>query len=122
MDRQMEQKERMQIEKRRTRLLIVVAAMVLVCGLFAQISVRAQVSARAKEVAAMQAQVRLMSAEAQNLTNCISQHHNLEAIGLRAAALGMTPVQEGQMRRVVLPAANTSTQTVANIDGEEING
>ena len=70
----------------------------------------------------MQAEIRAMSADADNLTLCINQHHDLEAISKRALAMGMTQPAEGQVRRVSLPAANTSTQTVANTDGEEING
>ena len=118
----MEQNGRMRREKRQIRFLLVIAALVLVCGLFAQITVRAQVTGQAKEIAAVQAQINAMNADADNLTLCINQHHNLEVIRSRALAMGMTQPQDGQVRRVSLPNFNTSTQTVANTDGEEING
>lgn len=122
MDRTNERNGRIRRETRQARFLLVVAALVLFCGLFAQITVRAQVSGQAKEIAAVQAEIRAMSADADNLTLCINQHHDLDAIGKRALAMGMTQPAEGQVRRVALPVANASTQTVANIDGEEING
>lgn len=123
MDRTMQRSSRMRSEKRRTEILLVVAAVVLFCGLFAQIAVRAQVSGQAKQIAAVQAQIRAMNADADNLTLCINQHHDLEAIGRRALAMGMGQPTEEQLRVVTLSAAggNTSTQTVVNIDGEEIN-
>lgn len=117
MDRPMERNGRMRREARQTRLLLIAAAMVLFCGLFAQIAVRAQVSSQAKEIAAVQAEIRAMSASADNLTLCINQHHDLETISERALAMGMTQPTDDQLRVVNLPAANTSTQTVANIDG-----
>jgi len=124
MDRTMQRGSRMRRERRQTKVLLIVAAAVLFCGLFAQIAVRAQVSGQAKQIAAVQAQIRALSVDADNLTLCINQHHDLEAIGRRALAMGMGQPTEEQLRVVTLPAAggNTSTQTVANIGGEEING
>ena len=88
MDRTMERNKRMQQETKTMRFLLVLAVMVFVCGLFAQITVRAQVSDRAKEIAAVQAQIRMLSAEAENLTTCINQHHNTNEISKRALAMG----------------------------------
>ena len=122
MDRQREQSEHMPRKMRQIRILLVIASLVLVCGLFAQITVRSQVSDRAKEIAAVQAQIEALSSNVDNLTRCINQHHNLPDIEKRALTMGMVSVQEDQMRRVVLSDVNTSTQTVANTDGEEING
>jgi len=122
MDRTMERNERIAQERRRNKLLIALAALVLVCGLFAQITVRAQVSGRAKEIAAVQAQIRTLNAEVANLTMCINQHHNIDEIGKRALTMGMIEQKEGQVRSIALSSVNTPTQTVANIDGEEING
>lgn len=121
MDRTM---RRQRSERRLTKLLLVAAAVVLFCGLFAQIAVRSQVSGQAKRVAAMQAQIRVMQADAENLQLCINQHHDLNEIGKRALALGMEPLTDERLRVVTLPNAdgNTSTQTVANFGGEEING
>lgn len=124
MDRTMGQKRKVRYEQRLTKALLVAAAVVLFCGLFAQIAVRAQVSGQVKELAAMQARIDAMKADAENIRLCINQHHNLEEISRRALALGMEELTDDRLRVVSLPAAdgNTSTQTVANIDGEEING
>ena len=81
MDRPMERVGRIGREKRQVRFLMAIAAMMLVCGLFMHITVRAQVTGQAKEIAAVQAEIRAMSADADNLTLCINQHHNLDAIG-----------------------------------------
>lgn len=122
MDRTKQSGRRMRRERRQTQMLLIAAAIVMFCGLFAQISVRAQIAAQAKQIAAVQAQIHTLSAEADNLTLCINQHHDLKTIGIRALAMGMRNPTEDQLRVVTLPAAgNTSTQTVVNIDGEEIN-
>lgn len=124
MDRKMERHGRVRREQRLTRVLLVVAAVLLFTGLFAQIAVRARISSQAKEIAAVQAQIRAMSADADNLTLCINQHHDLEAIARRALEMGMGQPGDDQLRVLNLPAVDgdTSTQTVANTDGEEING
>lgn len=123
MDRTMEQNRRIAREKRLTRALLIVAAAVLFCGLFAQIAVRAQVSGQTKEISAVQAGIDAMKVDAENLQLCINQHHNLEEISKRALAMGMEQLTDDRIRVVSLPAGdNTSTQTVVNTDGEEING
>ncbi len=122
MDRTMRRNERIRREQRATRMLMALAAVVLFCGLFAQIAVRAQVSEQAKEIAAVEARMHLMRAEMDNLNLCINQHHNLNSIGERALALGMEQPTEDRVRVVSLPAMNTPTQTVANVSDTEING
>ena len=111
-------------EKRLSGILLVVAAVVLFCGLFGQIALRAQISGQAKKIAAVQAEIRTLSANAENLDLTINQRHNLTEIGQKAVLLGMEQPDESQMRVVSLPAmnGNTSTQTVANAGGEELNG
>lgn len=119
----MEQYGRIAHEKRLTRTLLIAAAAVLFFGLFAQIAVRAQVSGQTKEISAVQAGINAMKVDAENLQLCINQHHNLEEISKRALAMGMEQLTDDRIRVVSLPAGNsTSTQTVANIDGEEISG
>lgn len=110
-------------EQRLSKVLLVVAAIVLFSGLFLQIAVRARISSQNKQIAALKAEVKTLSANAENLDLNINQRHNLTEIGARAAQLGMTQPDETQLRMVNLPAANgdTSTQTVSN-DGEEIIG
>lgn len=124
MDRTMRREKYLRREQRLTKILLAAAAVVLFCGLFAQIAVRAQISSQNKMIQAVQKQICTMNAEADNLNLCINQHHNLEAIGQRALALGMIQPQENQLRSIVLsqPMGNTSTQTVANVDVEEIVG
>lgn len=121
MDRMMRRQAR---ERRLMKILLVAAAVVLFCGLFAQIAVRSQVSGQAKRAAAMQAQIRVMQAEAENLRLCINQYHDLNEIGRRALALGMEHLTDERLRVLNLPDVdgNTSTQTVANVGGEKING
>lgn len=122
MDRPMERNERIRRECRQTRLLLTLSAVMLFCGLFAQIAIRAQISGQAKEIAAVQAEIRAMTADAENLSLCINQHHDLVAIEKRATALGLTQPTEDQLRQVSLPSENASAQTAANVDGEELNG
>lgn len=119
----MAQNRRTARQKRLTRAWLLAAAVVLFCGLFAQIAVRAQVSSQTKEIAAVRAKIDAMKVDAENLQLCINQYHNLEEIGKRALAMGMEELTEDRLRVVNLPAGdNTSTQTVANTDGEEISG
>lgn len=124
MDRAVNRNEYLRREQRMTRILLAVAAVVLFCGLFSQIAVRAQISGQNKQIQAVRQQIKSMTADADNLSMCINQHYNLEAIGKRAYALGMTQPSEGQLRRINLPQTfgDTSTQTVANVGGEEIIG
>ena len=124
MDRTMRHVRNSRREQRLTRTLLIAAAVVLFCRLFAQIAVRAQVSGQLKEIAALQARIDAMEADADNIRLCINQHHNLEEIGKRALAMGMEQLTDDRLRVVNLPAddGNTSTQTVANIGSEEING
>lgn len=118
----------MRMERRRdaklSRLLVIAAALVLFAGLFTQIAMRAQIARQSKEIAAMQSEIKALSANAENLGLTINQRHNLEVIDRKAKELGMTQPSEDQVRVLNLPALNgdTSTQTVANTDGEERNG
>lgn len=111
-------------EKRLSRTLLILAAIVLFCGLFGQIALRAQLSGQAKQMASVQAEIKALSANAENLGLSINQRHNLAEISQKAAQLGMEQPDESCMRVVSLPAMNgtTSTQTVTNVSGEELNG
>lgn len=121
MNRQAMRRER---ERKLSRALLILAAVVLFCGLFGQIALRAQLSGQAKEMASVQAEIRALSANAENMSLTINQRHNLTEIGQKATLLGMEQPNESQMRVVRLPAmnGNTSTQTAANVGGEELNG
>lgn len=111
-------------EQRVSRVLAVTAAVVFFGGLFGQIALRAQISGQAKKIDAMHREIQALSANAENLDLCINQYHNLEIIGQRARQLGMDVPVDDQLRVVSLPqvGGDTSTQTVANGDGEKISG
>lgn len=111
-------------EQRLSRVLLIVAALVLFCGLFGQIALRAQISGQNKQIASVQAEIKSLTANADNMSLSINQRHNLAEIGQKAALLGMEQPNESQMRVIHLPTTigNTSTQTVANDSGEELNG
>ena len=70
-------------EKSLSRAMMVLAALVLVAGLFFQISMRAKVSAQSKEIAGVKQQIQTLNADIMNLNLCINQSHNLEAIAAR---------------------------------------
>lgn len=105
-----------------SRILLVVAAIVLFSGLFAQVAVRARISRQSKEIAAVQNEIKSLTANVENLDLNINQRHNLEEIGRKAVELGMGQPDETQLRIVNLPVlnGNTSAQTVANVSGEEM--
>lgn len=111
-------------EQRVSRVLAVTAAVVFFGGLFGQIALRAQISGQAKKIDAVHREIQALSANAENLDLCINQYHNLEIIGQRARQLGMDVPVDDQLRVVSLPqvGGDTSTQTVANGDGEKISG
>lgn len=104
-----------------SRALAVVAAAVLFAGLFAQISIRAQISSQAKQIDAVRQEIRALSANAENLNLCINQYHNLDDISARAQRLGMALPTDDQLRAVRLPltGGDTSVQTVLNAEGGE---
>lgn len=105
-----------------SRILLVVAAIVLFSGLFAQVAVCARISRQSKEIAAVQNEIKSLTANVENLDLNINQRHNLEEIGRKAVELGMGQPDETQLRIVSLPVlnGNTSAQTVANVSGEEM--
>ena len=121
MNRQAMRRER---ERKLSRVLLILAAVVLFCGLFGQIALRAQISSQNKRLASVQAEIKTLTANADNMSLSINQRHNLAEISQKAVLLGMEQPDESQMRVVHLPAmnGNTSTQTVANAGGEELNG
>ena len=110
-------------EQALSRILIAVAAVVLFCGLFAQITLRSQISNQSKQLAAIQKEIDELDARAGNLDLNINQRRSHEEITKRAIALGMSEPEESQLRVLMLPVAgDTSTQTVAVSSGEEMNG
>lgn len=109
-------------ERRLSRILMCVFAVVLFVGLFSQITLLACISGQQKQVETMEKQLRALDAQADNLNLCLNQFRNLERITLRAQQLGMEQPTDSQIRVVNLPYAivSTSTQSVENISAEEI--
>lgn len=108
-------------ERRLTKILLVVAALVFFGGLFGQIALRAQLSSQNKQLASLEKEIQALSANAANLDLSINQRHNLDDIGRKAILLGMEQPDESQLRVVNLPEIkeDTSAQTVLNDGGEE---
>jgi len=122
MNMQYTQSQRIRRDAAHSRVLLVIAAMILVAGLFLQITMLAKISSQNKAAAAMEKEIIELSASADNLELSINQHHNLQQIAVRAQQLGMSRPTESQIRvvSVARSAGNTFTQTAENIGGEEI--
>jgi len=109
-------------ERRLSRMLMIVFALVLVVGVVSQITMLACISGQNKQVKAVEKQLKELDARTDNLNLCLNQFKSIERIALRAEQLGMEQPTETQIRVVSLPNAivSTSTQSVENIDAEEI--
>ena len=109
-------------ERKLSRILMVVFALVLVVGLVSQITMLACISGQNKQVKAVEKQLKKLDAQVDNLKLCLNQFKSTERIELRAEQLGMEQPTETQIRVVNLPNAivSTSTQSVENINAEEI--
>ncbi|MBE5773976.1 MAG: hypothetical protein E7337_08580 [Clostridiales bacterium] len=109
-------------ERRLSRILMCVFAVVLLVGLISQITMLACISGQQKKVQAVEKQLRELDATADNLNLCLNQFKSIDRITLRAGQLGMEQPDETQIRVVSLPNTiiSTSTQSVENIDAEEI--
>ena len=109
-------------EQKLSRALMIVFAVVLFAGLFAQVTMLARISGQNKAVQSLEKEIRSLNASAENLNLSLNQYHNLERIAVRARQLGMEQPTETQIRVVNLPAAieDTSTQSAENIGAEEM--
>lgn len=104
------------------RLLLILAATVLLAGLFVQITMLSRISSQNKQASALEKEIVELSANAENLELSINQYHNLEVIAARARQLGMEQPNETQIRVVSVARSdheNTSTQSAERIDGEK---
>lgn len=123
MNMQYTQSNRARREAARSRILLIVAAIILIAGLFLQITMLARISSQNKAASAMEKEIVELSASADNLELSINQHHNLKQIAVRAVEMGMSRPSETQIRVVSVArseAQNTSTQMAERIGGEEI--
>ena len=107
----------------RSRVLLVVAGVVLFIGLFMQITMLARISSQSKRASSLEGEIEELSANAENLELNINQYHNLESIAVRARQLGMEQPNETQIRVVSVARSNvedTSTQAAENIGAESM--
>lgn len=107
----------------RSRMLLVLAGIVLFTGLFVQITMLARISSQSKRVSSLEGEIEELSANAENLELNINQYHNLESIAVRARQLGMEQPNETQIRVVSVARSNvedTSTQAAENIGAESM--
>ena len=108
--------------KRLNHILMIVFAAVLFVGLFSQIAMAARLSGQAKESRVVEQEIRVLTANADNLNLSLNQFQNLDRVAALAEQLGMEQPAEGQIRVVSLPAAleSTSTQSAEHIGAEEM--
>lgn len=109
-------------ERKLNRLLLYAFVLVLFAGTFGQIAMLARLSGQSKAAAAVQREIRDLSASEENLYLSLNQYHNHDRIAARARQLGMEQPAQTQIRVVNLPAAveDTSTQSAENIGAEEM--
>ena len=107
----------------RSRMLMILAGLILFAGLFLQITMLSRISLQSKRAAALERELVELSANAENLELSINQYHNLEVIAARAQQLGMEQPDETQIRVVSvarIQPEDTSTQTAEGFGGEKV--
>ena len=107
----------------RSRMLMLLAGLILFAGLFLQITMLSRISLQSKRAAALERELVELSATAENLELSINQYHNLEVIAARAQQLGMEQPDETQIRVVSvarIQPEDTSTQTAEGFGGEKV--
>ena len=107
----------------RSRMLMILAGLILFAGLFLQITMLSRISLQSKRAAALERELVELSANAENLELSINQYHNLEVIAARAQQLGMEQPDETQIRVVSVAKINpedTSTQTAEGFGVEKV--
>ena len=111
-------------DRRRSRVMIAVLALVIFAGMFAQITMLSRISSQSKQASALEKEIVELSANAENLELSINQYHNLENIAARAQQLGMEQHNEAQIRVVNVARSennkDTSIQAVEAINGEKV--
>ena len=90
--------ERAPVRRRIRRRLPLLLALAVFAGMFARITVLAQLSERSKQISALEAELSRMEKELSGKELLLSELHDLRRIALRAAELGMTSPEEHQIR------------------------
>ena len=93
---------RERLEKRRRRLGYGLIGCV-VLALFLQITFFAQMSAKSKEIAQVDAQIHELEGQKENLQVYLSMYQSIDRVKSRAEAIGMRLPDEGQIRVVSVP-------------------
>ena len=108
--------------RRANRGLIMMLAVLVFVGVVMQITLLARLSGQRKEPAAVEREIRVLSAQVENMNLSINSFHNLDRIAVRAEQLGMRQPSETQIRVVNVPGIlqDTSTQSAEAIGAEEI--
>ena len=109
-------------ERRTSRILMAVFALVLFIGVFAQIAMMAKLSGQNKRLVETRKEIKVLSASADNLNLSLNQYPTLDRIAARAQQLGMEQPDETQLRVVNLPTVidSTSTQSADSSGAEEM--
>lgn len=110
-------------ERKLNQVLLGVFVLVLFAGVCLHIGMMARLSGQAKAAAAVEREIRELSASEDNLHLTLNQYHNLDRVAFRAQQLGMEQPAQTQIRVVNLPGIieDTSTQSAENIGAEEMN-
>lgn len=122
MNRNTSERVLQQRQRRATRVLLIAFTIILFAGLFAQIAMIARLSRQNKDIRNVEAEIKQLGAEADNLNLVLSQLGDLNRVETLATRLGMKKPGEGQIRVVNLPDAveSTSAQSAENTGAEEM--
>ena len=101
---------------------VAVLAVLVFVGVVLQITQLARLSGQRKAQAGVEREIRVLSAQLENMNLSINSFHNLDRIAMRAKQLGMDQPDETQIRVVNLPGilGDTSTQSAEAVGAEEI--
>lgn len=108
--------------RRANRGLVAALVVLVFAGVVMQITLLARLSGQRKEQASVEREIRVLSAQVENMNLSINSFHNLDRIAARAEQLGMGQPEETQIRVVNVPGilGDTSTQSAEAVGAEEI--
>lgn len=108
-------------ERRTSRIMMAIFAVILFSGLIFQVAMMARLSGQAKDSQSLEMEIRDLTARRMNYELSLSQYKAKNRLETDAARLGMVRPADGQIRVVNLPlASNTSAQTAEAIGGERM--
>lgn len=104
---------------RRGRGLLVVAGIVLVTGLFVQLTMMVRISSQNRNANALVDEIQELNAQVDNLELVVDSFHNLDQIGKRARQLGMEVVDSSSTRVVNVTVPGTNTQSSGDVSMDD---